>query len=277
MTTRRTALFASAALVCSFQLVVSAQTRARSAAAQPQAASAGTPVLTWHADEKNPTTVLKADPVVVNQTDAMFVEAVCGPNGASVNFKILKKNADIGPEFDHHEDPSPAGARSDIVDIDVRTDGKSRIAKGFLAVDGNDQFVNSVGVLFYDPGIAERVVGERRIQTRTGTPLDGLLGALIQADASPEIEEGIRTSAGPLPELVNARSIEMWLPVRGARSKAAVELSPATPVLHEFAERCYSRFGGPSVAPSTRAPATAAPAGTSRTAPANPSGARRTR
>src|SRR6476659_8643573 len=158
MTARFTASIASLVLVCSFECAASAQTRGRGADAQPQPAAPRTPALTWHPDDQRPTTVLKADPVFVNQTDAMFVEAVCGPNGASVNFKILKKNADVGPEFDHHEDPSPAGSKSDIVDIDVHIDGKSRVAKGFLAVDDNNQFVNDVGVLFYDPGIAERVV-----------------------------------------------------------------------------------------------------------------------
>ncbi len=238
------------------------------------ASTSGARVIKWHPDKKQPQDVLKSDPMFLNQNDVVFVEAVCAPNGASVNFEIFDKNDKPGPQFDSHEDPTGT-ARGEIVDIDVVIDGASHVAKGFLVLKGNDLFVNNVGVLFYEPGIAVRTRGERQIQLRSGTPLDNITGALLTADADPEIAEGLRTSAGPLAVLPKASSIEMRVPVAGARTKAAYELSPTAPLFREFANRCYAKFGGTTTARPT---ATSAPTGStppSRTAPANPT--RRTR
>jgi hypothetical protein len=200
------------------------------------------------------------------------MEAVCGPNGASVNFRLFDGKGNNGPKFDHHEDPSAVGAKSDIVDIDVSVDGKSHVAKGFLSVDGNNQFVNETGVLFYEPGLAVKTRGERQFEVRLGGSIDNLTQGLARADADAEIEEGLRTSAGPLSDLVKAHTIEMRVPIAGLRSRASFELDPTTPVFREFAGRCYSHFGGSSTPRATPPASNSSPA-----APANTAGASRTK
>jgi hypothetical protein len=230
------------------------------------------PVVKWRPDTSNPQTVLQAAPIFVEPQASVLVEAVCGPNGASVNFRVYDRKGETGPQFDHHVDPSPAGAKSDIVDIEVSIDGKKHVAKGFLAIDDRNQFVNNVGVLFYEPGLAVKAKGERQFAGRIGAAVDNITGGLIAADVAPEIEEGLRTSAGPLSDLVKSSSIQMRVPVQGARTAATFELGPAMSPFREFAARCYSRFGGSATPKAT--PPTGTP---SRTAPANPTPRRTTR
>lgn len=231
-----------------------------------------TPVVKWRPAKSNPEAVLESAPIFVAPQASVLVEAVCGPNGASVNFSVYDRKGQTGPQFDHHEDRSLAGSKSDIVDIDVNIDGKKHVAKGFLAIDGDNQFVNNVGVLFYEPGLAVKARGERQFAGRLGGPIDNITGALLQADVDPEIEEGLRTSAGPLSDLVKAFSIQMRVPIQGSSTKAAFELYPATSPFREFAARCYSRFGGSTT------PTAAPPAGTpSRTAPITQTPRSRTR
>jgi hypothetical protein len=233
---------------------------------------AGAVTLKWHPDTQQPQNVLKADPVFVNlNTEIVFMEAVCAPNGASVNFKVFDRDGKTGPQFDHHGDPSGA-SKTEIVDIDVSVDGRSHVAKGFLPIVDDKQAVNNVGVLFYEPGIAVKTRDERQFVGRLGASVDNIIGAAAAAEASAEIDEGLRTSAGPLSDLVKAKSIDMRMPILGARAKAAFELSPTTPLFRAFAERCYARFGG-SPASQPAAPASEP----SRSRPANPAGTRRVR
>jgi hypothetical protein len=197
--------------------------------------------------------VLKSDVKFVNPDDAIFAEAVCASNGVSVSFMLYDGTDDQkGPHFAARRDPN-TDSHAPVVDITVRTDGKSHLAKGFLAVDGDNAFVNNVGLLFYDPSIAAQVRGARRLEVRTGTPLDVLTQPLALAGADAEIEEGIRTSAGPLSDLVNARSIEMDFPLLDSRTATAtLELSPQDPVMHAFAAKCGGTSPSPAAAPAPR-------------------------
>jgi len=228
--------------------------------------------LHWHPDKERPQKVLKADIKFVNADDAIFAEAVCATNGVSVNFMLYDgTNDQKGPQFVHRDDPN-TDSHAPVVDITVRTDGKSHLAKGFLALDGGGDkvFVNNVGLLFYDASIAAQVRGQRRLEVRTGTPLDVLTQPLALAGADAEIEEGLRTSAGPLSDLLNARSIEMDFPLLDSRTaKATFELSPQDPVMQDFVARCGGTSPSPAPAPAPQTP--------SRTRQADPGGQRPTR
>jgi hypothetical protein len=215
------------------------------------------PVLAWHPDAKNPKTVIKTDAVTVrtNPVHVISAEAVCAQNGVSVNFELHGADDKIGPMFVSHSDPTSNG--DDLVaDVNVRMDGQSHVAKAWLTQYQGNNVVNEIGVLFYEPGIAARVRGEQRLQV---SGLGDLTGALVGAAADADVQEGIRTSAGPLADLVNARSIRVDLPVQQGNYEASLELSPQNELFHEFAVRCYERFGGrvtpaaPSTAPR-RAP-----------------------
>jgi hypothetical protein len=229
-------------------------------AATPPAAT--TPTLVWQPDAKNPKTVLKAGEVMVNWNPAHFIkaEAVCAPNGASVNFELHGPDGKIGPEFLSHTDPTSNG--DDLVaDVNVRMDGTSHVAKAWLTQYKGYNVVNEMGVLFYEPGLAARVRGEQRLLVRG---LGDLTGALVGGAADADAEEGIRTSAGPLSDLVNAHSIRVELPIHEGSYQATLELSPQSQVFHDFAVRCYEHFGGRVTPPATPAPAGTGP---SRTAP----------
>jgi hypothetical protein len=228
--------------------------------------------LHWRPDKDRPQSVLKAEIKFVNDDDAVFAEAVCASNGVSVSFMLYDGTDDQkGPQFANRRDPNTE-SHAPVVDVTVRTDGRSHLAKGFLALDGDNAFVNNVGLLFYDPSIAAQVRGQRRLEVRTGTPLDVLTQPLALAGADAEIEEGLRTSAGPVSDLLNARSIEMDFPLLDSRTaKATLELSPQDPAMHAFVARCGGTSSSPAPAPAS------GPANTSRTPPANPGGSRPTR
>jgi hypothetical protein len=211
------------------------------------------PLLYWHPDTKNPKTVLKADVKLLepNASNGIFAEAVCAQNGASVNFKLVSDDAKPQLQFDWHPDPTKTD--EGVVDVKVAVDGNFHIAKGFLTIDGDNQYVNDMGVLFYEPGLAAKTKGERHFEIRTGSSLDNLLGGRVAADAQDEIDEGIRTSAGPLRDLANARKILMEMPIRGHDS-AIYDLNAQDPVFHAFAQRCYEHFATPAAPAPTSAP-----------------------
>jgi hypothetical protein len=215
------------------------------------------PTMIWHPDKEQPANVLKADLKFVHKPyDGIYGEVVCAPNGAGVNFKLLGKDGEPGPQFDWYEGDTGDG----YVNITVRVDNKSHVAKGFLVKEKGDTYVNHVGVLFYEPGIAVKVRGQRQFDVRLGGVIDNIVGGEVRDAANAEIEEGLRTSAGPLSDLVNARSIQMEIPVREGNYKATLELNPQDATLHAFATRCYERFATPAKpVPVTAAPAPASP------------------
>ncbi|HTM01985.1 MAG TPA: hypothetical protein VL173_00655 [Vicinamibacterales bacterium] len=238
-------------------------------AATPPAAT--TPTLVWTPDAKDSKNVIKASEVMVNWNPAHYIkaEAVCAPNGASVSFELDGDgNGKIPPMFESHADPTSNG--DDLVaDVPVRIDGASHVAKAWLTQVKDANVINEMGVLFYEPGIAARVRGEQRLLVRG---LGDLTEALVGGAADDQVEEGIRTSAGPLSDLVNARSIRVELPIHEGSYQASLEVNPQHPVLHDFAVRCYERFGGRVTAPASSAapaPPKTGPSrtGTTRTAP----------
>ena len=215
------------------------------------------PVLEWRADKQQPQTVLKADLKFLGDYGSLFAEAVCASNGVSVNFNLYDPDGEPGPQFEHREDPN-TDSHAPVVDITVRIDGQSHAAKGFLELKGDNAIVNHVGLLFYHPDLPVMARGERRLEVRTGTPLDVLTQPLALRAAEAEIEEGLKTSAGQLSDLVNARSIQMDFPILDPRARATFELSPQTPLMHELASRCLggntSTGRAPAPDPAPRAP-----------------------
>lgn len=227
-----------------------AQTRGAPAPSQPSASSTPSvdlaaalgPTLVWHPEKERPATVLKSDikligPKKPDGYDGLFGEAVCSKNGVSVNFKLLG-STEPGPSFESYENSGGEG----FVDVDVSIDDQYHVAKGFLNIEGVNLYVNSMGVLFYEPTLAARAPGERRLEARTGTELDRLIGPLVTAATEAEIAEGLRTSAGPLTDLVKARSILLRVPIHEGY-QATVEMNPQEPTLHAFATRCLAGFG----------------------------------
>lgn len=206
------------------------------------ATAARSPTLVWHPQKKKPGTVLESDVKLIGKqgtprgNDGLFAEAVCTQNGVSVNFTLVGEPPP-GPRFEWYpnaDDPKGEG----FVDVDVSINGSSHTARGFLRIEGDSQYLNQVGVLFYRPSLAARAPSERRLEARTGTALDRYIGPVVTAATEAEVDEGIRTSAGSLADLVNARNIRLGLPVHDGNYKARLELNPQEATLHAFATRC---------------------------------------
>ena len=239
------------------------------------------PLLIWHPDAKDPKTVLKADIKFLNNDprkrparserkspDGVATEAICAENGASINFQLVGERDTQGSQFDWHEDP--AMPDEGVVDVKVTIDGTAHAAKGFLLLEGDNQYVNHMGLLFYEPGLPVRARRQTEFGLRTGTPLDNIFGGLLNDSSQAQADDGVRTSAGPLRDLVSARSIKFEFPIREGQYSATLELNPQDAVMHDFATRCYERFV------TTKAPAAPAqpPPTPSRQRPAGSPSAR---
>jgi hypothetical protein len=141
------------------------------------------------------------------------------------------------PAFAYYEDDNG----SDVSDVRVTVDGsKSHVAKGFPnAGSGEDFYNNWVGIFFYEPGLAQRARIQTDMQVRTYTPLDRLIRPMVEA----EVNDAEATSAGPVTDLLNARSIRVELSLRDWEDQLYLELNPQDPVLHKFVADCVKKFG----------------------------------
>ena len=79
----------------------------------------------------------------------------------------------------------------------------------------------------------------------TGIPaFDGLLGGIVRQSAQANAQAWQDSAAGPLSELVSARSIRIELPVTTFDPKPVLDLNPQDPALHKFVSDCNAKFTG---------------------------------
>ena len=173
------------------------------------------------------------------------VRAYCSSNGVSVFFLADVADGAAKPSFPWYDDAS----RSDddatqITDVRLRVDDRPvHVAQGFPEVDGHQVYTNTVGLLFYEPHTEARAVAAQERRVTTGVPaLDGLLGGIVKQTAQNNAETWQSNSAGPLSDLVGARSIRVELPVTTFDPKPLLDLNPQDPVLHKFVSDCNAKF-----------------------------------
>jgi hypothetical protein len=170
--------------------------------------------------------------------------AYCGSNGVSVFFLAGAGDKDPTPSFPWYEDSS----RPDdvIADVRVRVDSRPvHVAQGFPQMEGHQRYTNTLGLLFYEPGTYERAVRDQQDSVTTGIPaFDGLLGGIVRQSAQANAQAWQDSAAGPLSELVSARSIRIELPVTTFDPKPVLDLNPQDPALHKFVSDCNAKFTG---------------------------------
>jgi hypothetical protein len=169
--------------------------------------------------------------------------AYCGTNGVSVFFIVSGGDKD-SPSFPWYSDNSrPDDA---IADVRIRVDSRAvHVAQGFPQVNGRARYSNTLGLLFYEPGTFRRAVRDQQDSVTTGIPaFDGLVGGFVREAARENARAWQDSAAGPLADLVNARSIRIELPVTNFNPKPVLDLNPQDPVLHKLVADCNATFTG---------------------------------
>jgi|GEM_PF-1650545 len=223
------------------------------ASSRPASDASGT-VFQWHMEKK--TDALSDD--VSTQPAAMkivagvngkpqglvSVHAYCSSNGVSVFFQADADDNAPKPSFPWYNDTSRGDEGDQITDVRLRVDDRAvHVAQGFPEVDAHQLYVNTVGLLFYEPHTEQRAVRDQENRVTTGVPaLDGLLGGIVKQTAQSNAETWQSNSAGPLSDLVTARSIRVELPVTTFDPKPVLDLNPQDPVLHKFVNACNAKF-----------------------------------
>jgi hypothetical protein len=171
------------------------------------------------------------------------VKAYCSRNGVSVFFLADAGEGDPKPSFPWYSDES-RGDDEQITDVRLRVDERTvHVAQGFPNVEGHQVYTNTLGLLFYEPHTAERATNDQVNKVTTGLPaLDGLVGGIAKQAAQNTVESWQSNAAGPLSDLVNARSIRVELPVTTFDPKPLLDLNPQDPVLHKFVTDCNAKF-----------------------------------
>ncbi len=161
----------------------------------------------------------------------------------SVFFLVGAGAKDPAPSFPWYDDTS-RGDDEQITDVRLRVDDHPvHVAQGFPEVDGHQLYTNTLGLLFYEPHTAERAVRDQEKRVATGVPaIDGLLGGIVKQTAQNNAQTWQSNAAGPLSDLVNARSIRVELPVTTFDPKPLLDLNPQDPVLHRFVNGCNAKF-----------------------------------
>ena len=169
--------------------------------------------------------------------------AYCSSNGVSVFFLADVSDGDPKPSFPWYSDDSRGGDEQ-IADVRLRVDDRPvHVAQGFPNVDGHQLYTNTLGLLFYEPHTAERAVNDQRERVTTGLPaLDGLVSGIAKQAAENNAQTWQDNAAGPLSDIVNARSIRVELPVTTFDPKPLLDLNPQDPVLHKFVTDCSAKF-----------------------------------
>ena len=99
-------------------------------------------------------------------------------------------------------------------------------------------------MLFYEPGTFDRAVRDQQNSVTTGiAAFDGLLGGLVRQSAQANAQAWQDSAAGPLSDMISARSIRIELPVTTFDPKPVLDLNPQDPVLHKFVSDCNAKFG----------------------------------
>ena len=248
---------ATAALLVMFMAVPAA--RAQSHTPRPAAAPARPadehlgPIVHWHMEKK--TDALSGESST-QPTGLKFVAgangklqglvtatAYCSRNGVSVFFLTDVSDGDSKPSFPWYSDDS-RGDDEQIADVRLRVDDRAvHVAQGFPDVEGHQVYTNTLGLLFYEPHTAERAVNDQRERVTTGLPaLDGLVSGIAKQAAESNVQTWQSSAAGPLSDLLNARSIRVELPVTTFDPKPLLDLNPQDPVLHKFVTDCSAKF-----------------------------------
>jgi hypothetical protein len=185
----------------------------------------------------------------------------CNQNGMSVTFRLITATKFDPPSFVWYEN----NYEDYVTDVRVEVDGRSHMATGFPREDEQNRYVNTMGIFFYRPDLAQQAAAAQRLQVRTGTGLDSLIGPLVQGAAEAEVNDAQATSGGPVTDLLNAKSIRVDLSIQNWNSdkKPYLELSPQDPVLHKFVAECATRWGI-GTPPAKPAPPPANPRPTTR-------------
>jgi hypothetical protein len=169
--------------------------------------------------------------------------AYCSRNGVSVFFLTDVSDGDPKPGFPWYSDDS-RGDDEQIADVRIRVDDHPvHVAQGFPDVEEHQVYTNTLGLLFYEPHTAERAENDQVNSVTTGLPaLDGLVRGVAKQAAQSNVQTWQNSAAGPLSDLVNARSIRVELPVTTFDPKPVLDLNPQDPVLHKFVTECNAKF-----------------------------------
>ena len=170
-------------------------------------------------------------------------KAYCSRNGVSVFFLADVSAGDPKPSFPWYSDES-RGDDEQITDVRIKVDDRSvHVAQGFPDVEGHQVYTNTLGLLFYEPHTAERAENDQVNRVTTGLPaLDGLVAGVAKQAAQSNVQAWQSSAAGPLSDLVSARSIRVELPVTTFDPKPVLDLNPQDPVLHKFVTDCNAKF-----------------------------------
>jgi len=222
------------------------------APSQPASSTSG-PIMQWHMEKK--TDALSGE-VSTQPSSLKFIagadgklqgmvsaKAYCSRNGVSVFFLADVSAGDPKPSFPWYSDAS-RGDDEQITDVRIRVDDRSvHVAQGFPDVEGHQVYTNTLGLLFYEPHTAQRAVDDQTNRVTTGLPaLDGLVAGVAKQAAQSNVQTWQSSAAGPLSDLVSARSIRVELPVTTFDPKPVLDLNPQDPVLHKFVIDCNAKF-----------------------------------
>jgi hypothetical protein len=257
--TRPLSIAGSASAVCLVMFIAVPAARAQNHTPAPAAAPARPadehlgPVIRWHMEKK--TDALSGESSI-QPTGLKFVAgangklqglvratAYCSRNGVSVFFLTDVSDGDAKPSFPWYSDDSRGGDEQ-IADVRLRVDDRAvHVAQGFPDVEEHQVYTNTLGLLFYEPHTAERAENDQVNKVTTGLPaLDNLVGGIAKQAAQNTVQSWQSSAAGPLSDLVNARSIRVELPVTTFDPKPVLDLNPQDPVLHKFVTDCNAKF-----------------------------------
>ncbi|HEY5022778.1 MAG TPA: hypothetical protein VII30_09875 [Gemmatimonadaceae bacterium] len=228
-------------------------TRPPAAAASRPKSPTGGPLFQWHMEKKTDaltgesSTQPHSMKLIAGATGKLeglvSVTAYCSSNGVSVFFLADAGEGDPKPSFPWYSDES-RGDDEQITDVRLRVDDRSvHVAQGFPNVEGHQLYTNTLGLLFYEPHTAERAESDQENRVTTGLPaLDGLVSGIAKQAAQSTVQTWQSSAAGPLSDLLNARSIRVELPVTTFDPKPLLDLNPQDPVLHKFVTDCNAKF-----------------------------------
>ena len=142
-------------------------------------------------------------------------------------------------------------------DVVVNVDGRSHTAKGFpneevRSSSNGNPYNNQLGIFFYKPDLAIQQTFATERQSRIATGLDSLgsvFNTMVRKAAEIDANDAAAKSAGPLTDLLNAKSIRVEFSIEGQNKKPYLdhkpylELNPQHPVLHKFVTECAAKMG----------------------------------
>lgn len=208
------------------------------------------PVLTWGLKtQKDPltdeaTTKPQALKFVLTEPSyVVTVSASCGKNGVSIFFIANAGTGKPEPQYAWYVDNSD-NSGDQVADVRMRVDGRSvHVAQGYPEEKGHTQYTNSLGLLFYEPNLVAHVAQDQSDSANTGIlGFDRFMAPMVKQAANANAQKWADSSAGPLSDLVNARSIRVELPLTNMGAAPVLDLNPQDKVLHKFVKDCAARF-----------------------------------